>query len=210
MAFEIMGWAVPLPTGGELFRIWLSAFAGFYIRHWASKPRLSLGGSGSSRREVGGVEHIFCQMSVLNSASFFGVALRRESAEVVSATLYDYEMERTVPGALRWGRNDQSRLQHGCTIDSGSEAHVYLFGRVRAAREYFIFNAQELGGAFTSPNSIFSDGKKVFRLDIRDSLNRSYSFNFTVISSQHGFEFKHKSLRRMSRLAYLRKALFHR
>lgn len=166
-----------------LLTSFVTFFLGIWVGHRAHVPNLRLGGSGSYSNPVNSRDLVLTNIQVYNDPGFFRMRVNRESARIVSARLYDPELDEFVDQGLLWRADGSENLANRTTIESGTSQNLYLFAKDRYDNEFFTYHALGLKSEPSRPSSRYSEKKKQFGLFLADANGRHYRFSLVVRNS---------------------------
>ena len=159
----------------------------FVLRYNIQKPKLVFGGGGSGGISTPDEDIVATDIQLYNSPTFLGFRIERSAAKIVSARLYDLKDRVFIGPTLRWRTNAGGFALAGTAeIEAGGQSTLYLFAKIRHANSYFVYAASATNEKYYQPDMFFSDRKKWFRLDLRDSIGRIYRFKLQAVQSGQG------------------------
>lgn len=159
-----------------------AAFAvlGFALGLIARRPRLRIAAAGSHSISVPGRDVMATSVDLYNKPAFLGFSVDREAATIIAANVVDIELNEAVGPILSWAVPGEHNLRKDCIISSGRQGTVFLFGKERYAKEYFVFDAQRLDAPLPNLPIVYGESRKTFLLRLYDVNERVYSYELTV------------------------------
>ena len=147
-------------------------------------------------------------VSIYNRPSFFGIAVNRDAATIVSARIYDPGLKEFVGPSLTWRNKDSLELLRECSINSGRQAEVFLFAKERHAEAFFVFAPSRANEAIATPlNPKYSENRLSLSLVLFDVNNRKHTFELVVRNHPQGVHVMSRYSNLRARWEFLRRAV---
>jgi hypothetical protein len=162
---------------------WLGIFTSFFIvfiRHRIKLPYVRVvGGSGGTSSLENGDNLRYESLSIMNTPSFLGYPVRRDTLSVKSSRIFDPATRNFVGPLMIWEDGDRQQ-SHKVEIEAGDSADLYIYGVLNGRTHYYCGRDSE--HIKRSHTLVEVNEEKKLEIHIEDKLQRTYKIPFKIKS----------------------------
>lgn len=149
-----------------------------FIRHRIKIPKPVVGGSGGANKRLDDEEFFTdFRQSIINSPSFMGYPIARETLNIESARFYDPKTRKYEGGLMRWD-GEPSNEPFRTEIKAGKAKSLYVYG-VHKGRVHH-FSGEKLQDIENAETLIELGNQRKLEIHITDSLRRIYKIPILI------------------------------